>query len=143
MHFLESEYFGNTLQAWLIAAATITIVYFALRVVLGVVIRRLTEVAARTISQFDDVAGVTIQATRWWYLIVVALWIAAIPLVLTPRIRDGLEIVALLVTLVQVGLWAGTAIRSYVAGYGKRRIMEDPASVTTIRALGFGTTAVV
>jgi small-conductance mechanosensitive channel len=143
LDIFNREFYGNSLSTWSIALAVGIATYVALRLLRTLLVRQVNRLASRTTSGVDDVICEAIRATRWWYLATVGIWVGAMLLALPEFVRDRLGTLAILVTLAQIGIWGVVAIRSYVAGYSSRRLVDDPASVTTIRALGFLATVVV
>lgn len=143
MDAFDWVFYGNRVGTWLVALLTGGVAYFALHFLRGLLLRQLRRFAVRTNSGIDNVAADAIEATRWWYLTTVAIWVGAMPLALPDAVRDRIATVAILVTLAQIGIWGAAAIRSYITGYSDHRLAEDPASVTTIRALGFLATVIV
>jgi small-conductance mechanosensitive channel len=143
LDILDRVFYGNALSTWSIALAVGIATYVILRLLRTLLLRQVHRIAARTTTGVDDVICEAIRATRWWYLATVGIWVGAMLLALPEEQRDQLGTLAILVTLAQIGIWGVVAIRSYVAGYSRRRLVDDPASVTTIRALGFLGTVVV
>ena len=143
MNLLESRYLGNSLAQWLTALAAGAAVFAILLLFRKVLRRQVQRLSGRTRSDIDDVLVAVIGATRWWFLSAIAISAGTFPLVLPQGARDRLEIVVKLLTLVQIGIWGVVGIRAYVSGYTDRKMSDDPASVTTSRALGFLATALV
>jgi small-conductance mechanosensitive channel len=110
----ERALYGNTIAEW-IAAATITLgVYFGLWFVRGVVKRRheryLTAAHPTPVRLLAYLAGNTKQIL----FLGLALYAANESLTLPLKIERGLRNVALLLVLLQAGLWAGRALRFYL-----------------------------
>jgi small-conductance mechanosensitive channel len=141
--FLDWSFYDNSVGRWLIAAAVGVAAYAVLFLVRRVLVRQLRRISARTATEIDNVAADATRATRWWFLAVIAVWIATHLLLLPDPVRDRVGTVAALVTLAQIGIWGAVGIRGYVEAYSKRKLVDDPASVTTIRALGFLGTVIV
>jgi small-conductance mechanosensitive channel len=141
--FLDVAFYGNTVERWIIALAGGLIAWGLLVLVRRLLVRQLNRMSGRTTNDVDDMAADAVSATRWWFIATVAIWVATLLLVLPEPVRDRIGTVAALVTLAQIGIWCSVAIRRYVAGYTNRKLADDPASVTTIRAIGFLGTVLV
>ncbi|HEX2209428.1 MAG TPA: mechanosensitive ion channel family protein [Longimicrobium sp.] len=138
MRFLEWTFYGNSAGAWvaaLFALAGAVAVLLASRLVL---LRGLRRIATRTHNTWDDAFVATAHATRWWFSLLISLWIASRLLVLPPRVRETIDLIAILALLLQIAVWGRAAILTYVEAYTGRTVVEEDApSVTTVRALGF------
>lgn len=137
MAFLEWSFYGNPVSAWLMACLVALLAFAALYLARRILRRQLERLVARTRTNIDDIASEAVAATRTWYLVVLALWAGAMFLLLPEDLETVVGRVAALATLVQIGLWGAAAIRGYVVRYTREKVADDPASVTTIRALGF------
>lgn len=137
MRLLDWTFYGNSAGAWLAALVALAGAVAALLAGRLILLRGLRRVAARTHNTWDDAFVATARATRVWFALLVSLWIASRVLVLPPRVREMVDLVAILALLLQVAVWGRAAILSYVEGYTGRTLVEDAPSVTTVRALGF------
>lgn len=137
MTFLEWTFYANPVRAWLVALGIAIVVLMALRLGRLVTERQLLRLAARTETDVDDVVVSAIKQTRVWFLVIVSLWTGSLALLLPEDLRDVLAVIAIIATLVQVGIWASAAIAGYIAAKSDRTLEVDPASVTTLRAIGF------
>ena len=125
MTFLELTFYENTARAWLLAAAAALLAIAGLLAIRSVLAHRLRILAE------------ALDATAYWFLIAVGIWAGTLVLVLPPALEVAIVTVVVLVLLVQTGLWISKGIEGWLASYTKRKIDEDPASVTTMRAVAF------
>src|SRR6187549_3046234 len=95
---LRSQWFGNSLQAWLTAAATATGIFVVLMLLRSAALSRLGKLAGRTTNNIDDMVVGVIEQTRTLVLLAFAIYIAALPLRLG-RVEPYLHTVAKLVLL--------------------------------------------
>ena len=137
MEFLRLVFFGNALLQWGIALLVALITFGVLYLLRRIVLAQLRRFVGQTEADIDDVATEAVSATRAWYLATVAIWAGTLFLTLPAAMRDRFATVVALVTLFQIGLWAAAAIRGYIARVTQKKLDDDPASITTIRALGF------
>ncbi|MFQ5875775.1 MAG: mechanosensitive ion channel family protein, partial [Dehalococcoidia bacterium] len=137
MQFLDARFFGNTVQQWLIGLLVGVVTLVAVRLFEKVVIRRLAAVATRTETHWDDLVAYVLQQTKLSFLVVVGVYAAALVLVLPERVRAILTGVTVIALVIQGGFWASGAITFSLDRYRERQLKEDPASVTTMNAVGF------
>lgn len=137
MEFLDWMFYGNTVRSWAVAVLIGLTVIVALRLAQSIVQRQLARLAARTATEIDDVLQAAVGTTRGWFMLIFAVWAASLTLALPPGWATAIGTVTLLATLVQIGLWGTTVIRTYVRIQAVRRVEVDAASVTTIKAIGF------
>ncbi|NIM02033.1 MAG: mechanosensitive ion channel family protein, partial [Acidobacteria bacterium] len=69
---------------WLIAAAIFVLALIALKVVRGVLERRLARLVERTKTDIDDLALDLVRKTRFFFPFIVALYAGVQPLALPP-----------------------------------------------------------
>ena len=139
----EWEFYGNSLLSWLVALGAAVVAFAALYGLRSLILRQLRRLGGRTRTDVDDVASEGVAATRNWYLAGLALWVGTLFLVLPASLEQKLSQIVALATLAQIGLWGVAGVRGYVGRYSERKLADDPASVTTVRALGFLATVLV
>lgn len=137
MQYLELTFYHNSVGEWILAILVLLVVYSALELARALLVRHLARLAKRTATFLDNAAVAALLASRRWFFLIVATGFASQLLELPATVREGIERVALLAFLLQLAIWGGTAIRTYVQEYSTARMEEDAASVTTVRALAF------
>ena len=106
MDFLNNEYLGNTVQAWLIAAALAVIVFILVRTAIGIVLKRLSAIASKTDTDIDDMVAELLDKTRFLFVALLALYAGSLSLTLAPEVSDLLSTVLVLGFLAQGAFWA-------------------------------------
>ncbi|MGH7615716.1 MAG: mechanosensitive ion channel family protein [Gemmatimonadaceae bacterium] len=135
---LGSQWYHNSLQAWLTAALTAVGGFAALVLVRRVVVSRLGALASRTTTRIDDMFVDVVAETRRWVLAVFAIYFALLPLAL-PKIDDYLHPAAKLVLLWQAALWGSAGIGFWAKHYTDHRTASnDRTSIAMISAVGVG-----
>lgn len=137
MKFLQWMFYGNSAGAWLAALLALAAAVAGLLAARLVLLRGLRRIARRTHNLWDDAFVATAHATRWWFSLLISLWIASRLLVLPQRVRETIDLIAILTLLLQIAVWGRAAILTYVETYTGRTVVETAPSVTTVRALGF------
>jgi small-conductance mechanosensitive channel len=132
----QTVVYGNGVDRWLVAIAIAVAVALALRVIKSVLRRRAAKTAAEQRTEWFLILADLVGRTRWWFQLILALYVGSLALVLPVRVADAVESVAVVTLLVQTAIWAGALISAAVDHYARRR-EADASSVTTISALGF------
>lgn len=135
---LGTEWYHNSLQAWLTAALTAAGGFVVLVLLRRLVSSRLAALAARTTNHIDDMFVDIIGETRRWVLAAWALYFALLPLTL-PKVEPYLHPAAKLILLWQTALWASAGVTFWVKHYMQHRTTtNDRASIAMISAVGVG-----
>jgi len=137
MDILTIPFYGNTLRTWFIALLVMVAIAAALRVLRALGIRYLSRLAAQTDTTWDDAVVAVLRRTKWLFLLIIALFAGSLVLTLPERVRGIANTVTVIALLAQCGLWLNEAIGFWLENYRKRKLKEDPASVTTINAVSF------
>ncbi|MDQ3949015.1 MAG: mechanosensitive ion channel family protein [Gemmatimonadota bacterium] len=142
--FLDRSLYGNSLRAWLVAAAAFVVALGVLLLVRRLLAYRLGALALRTTNIVDDLGAEVARRTRLYFLVALAVAIGARFVVLPQRIADTLDKAIALVVLLQAALWGTAAIAFYVARYiERRRETLEASNAWAIRALGVAARVVV
>ncbi|MGH7491427.1 MAG: mechanosensitive ion channel family protein [bacterium] len=134
---LDRTYFNNTLGTWLAAALAglaALVIFLIARVIIK---RRMRALAETTITQIDDFIVELLQRTRPFFLLTLALYAGTRPLTLPERVESFIQQLAIILSLLQVGIWSNHSITFWMRRYVRERVTQDAASVTSITTLGF------
>lgn len=135
--WLRFELWNNTVLRWLMALLVAVLAWSVLRLVMGLLRRRVRRFAEGTKTHWDDGIIATLNNTKGWFLLVVALYFASLVLIMPDQARNVVETVAVLALLLQAALW-GNQFMMFAIEHGMRERREtDPAAATTISALSF------
>jgi small-conductance mechanosensitive channel len=133
---LDWQLYHNPLDAWLTAGGILVGVFVVLMIARMLVKRRLSRAEA-TRSSADDFLLDLLHRTRHFFFFFVALWFALMPLELPKTQVDRLHDVATVAFLLQIAIWGNGLIGFWVGRFTQRRNGVDPASLTTVTALGY------
>jgi small-conductance mechanosensitive channel len=134
---LEAQLYQNSLQAWAVAAAVAVGAWLLLSLVVGAVRGRLRRLATRTRTEWDDLVVHALGRTRSLVLMIVALWAGTSPLLLPPTAEKVIARFAIVLILVQVGIWFSAGLTYWLERYTRRELETDRGAATTVSALGF------
>jgi small-conductance mechanosensitive channel len=138
LDLLQSQWFDNSLQAWLIGAGTAVVSFVVLMLVRRALVSRIGKIAERTTNHLDDMVVGIVENTRPWVLVALSLYLGALPLQLGPFERY-LQTAAKLVVLWQAALWGGSAVSFWVTHYMRHRTTtNDRTSIAMVSAMGVG-----
>ncbi|MET0068307.1 MAG: mechanosensitive ion channel family protein [Candidatus Thiodiazotropha sp.] len=133
---LNLQLSGKPWEMWLVAIAVVAICYLFLKLLLGLVGRRLKRIAAGTETTIDDGIIKVIGNTQGWLLTILALYAGSLFAELPPRVMKIADNVLIIALLVQVGIWFNTGLIFALGMYRERKMKQDPASVTALNAIG-------
>jgi small-conductance mechanosensitive channel len=137
MDIFDTVVLGNTVQAWIIGAAAAIAIFIILRLAVRIINKRLSSIAERTETQWDNIITATLGKTKAVFLIFFAVFLASLTVGLSQQARGIVAVIMILALLVQGGIWANTVIRLGLRDYAQRRLAGDPAALTTMNAVGF------
>ena len=137
MEFFDTVLANNTVLEWIIAAGVALLVVALVEAAKAFIIRHLTRLAKRTANEFDDLAAAVIRRTRFFFVLALALIAGAQMVELQGQVRDVIQALVVLATLLQIGFWGNAAIEVGLGRYTARQMEEDAATATTVRFVGF------
>jgi small-conductance mechanosensitive channel len=137
MELLEISLLGNTVQRWLIALLVAVAAAVVLPIVKALVVRHLARIAERTETRWDDSAVALLRQTKGLFILILALFVGSLFLSLPERVQGITQAVVVIAVLVQGGIWLNAAILLWLENYRQRKLKQDPATVTTMTAVGF------
>jgi len=133
---LDRVLLGETLGTWLLAFGIGTLVYALLSVVRRVLLARLSRLASRTAIIWDDLFVHTLSRTRGAFVVALAVYAGSSVLILPPASRDALDLGAILVLLLQGGVWMSNALRFLVDRHQAIQMEQDRAGAGMLGAFG-------
>ena len=121
---------------WLIAGGLALILFICLIIIKAFVQRKLAQFAAKTKTQIDDVLVIFLKKTKFFLLLIIALYLASYSLNLPKTVADIFSSAFILILLIQGGLWGNGIIKFISDHYKREKLVADAASATTFSALG-------
>jgi small-conductance mechanosensitive channel len=138
LDLLDRRWYGATAKQWLIAAATLGAVYVVMAVLRRVLVRRLGALSVRTATDWDDLAVEMVRRTRPYFLALIAGYAATRAIPVPGDVARVLRAVAVVIVLLQAGVWGNGIIGFFVDRYMRHRATGDTGTRTTIQAVGYG-----
>lgn len=137
LHFLDRVWYGAPVKQWLLATVVLAVAYLVLALLRRAVVRRLEQLAARTATDWDDLATEIVRRTRPYFLVAIATYAATRVLAPPAEIARVLGAAAVIIVLLQAGVWGNGIISFGAEHYIKTRSGTDSGTRTTIRAVGY------
>jgi small-conductance mechanosensitive channel len=137
MQVLDSIYYDNTVQAWLIAAAIGVAVTLGLNLFVAILARRLRTISERTSNDIDDIAVSVIDRTKFLFLLFLGVWAGSRALVLPSAVHWAIRLFGVIAVVLQVAAWGSVAISSGIRRQVRLKLEADPGTATAMNALGF------
>lgn len=135
MPFPELMIFGNSLTRWMIALLTVATVLGSVALWRWIVSHRVRPMAMLTDTFLDDVAVVLAEATSSVIVVLLAIFAGTLVLKLPDAARQPLGSAAVILFLVQVGLWGRALIERWTRRYQERNIATNAAGAGTARLM--------
>lgn len=133
---LQTELFGNPVQAWLYALLVLLFTAVALRLLLRFLVERLTTLAERSATQINDLAVAMLDQIRWWVLLILGMYAASRFLIIPEHPANWLQNAAIIVVMVQLGLWCSGFVNHWIDRTRQRRMANSPGGATGLFAIG-------
>ncbi len=122
---LAQEYFGNSLQTWLLAAGILLFVAVVLRILKSALVSRLRKIAVRTSTQLDDAWLQVVEATAWFFYFAAGAAVAERVLTVADELENGLRIGLMVLLGVQCAIWAQTLVSAGMQVWMQRQEAEQ------------------
>jgi small-conductance mechanosensitive channel len=135
MDFLSRTFYGNTFETWGIVLVASLAGFIVLRVVKGLVLRRLRKLARRTSTPLDDMLVVLLAGLKPLFLLVLALYVGSHFLSLPGRTEAIVARVMILALLWQGAVWAGRLFDFWRRRSEDKAGAEDSGRRTSLAAL--------
>ncbi|MGB5276816.1 MAG: mechanosensitive ion channel family protein [Gammaproteobacteria bacterium] len=137
LDFLNQTFFNTPLREWLIAVTTVLLVFVLLRLVKRIAANRLTVLAEKTETHWDNAVVDAIKQTKTVFLLVTSLYLGSLFLQLPDRVQSIFQILFIIVLLLQSGIWLTAITTTVMEQYRQRALERNPAAATSITAIAF------
>lgn len=128
---------GSGVQAWLCAAAWVLGAVLLMKIILPLVIRRISKWAGATSTHWDDAVVDALRAVRWFLVALVALHPASSGLALNAVAQRWVSGVATVAFFLQLALCASAFIRGWISNVRNQSLEKDPSTTSALSILSF------
>lgn len=139
MSFLQLTFYSNTLLTWMTALLVMLAALLVLRIVKGIIARRLIAFARRTETRLDDLFAELVAKTKLFFLLILSIYAGSMILTLPDRIVTFLEYATVIAFLIQAGIWGSRCVVYLVSTYVKlegEEVGRPAASQTALIFIG-------
>lgn len=136
-NFLAYPFWGNVVLDWLFASVTSVLALFLIRIIIRVGVTRLTSFTKQTSTILDDAVVRELTGTHDLFILIIALFLGSLFLQLSEQIQTVVSTIASIALIIQGGLWINNVGIFWLKQESIRRRETDPATITTINAVGF------
>jgi small-conductance mechanosensitive channel len=133
----ELTFLQNNLNDWLLAIIVTAAGMLLLMLFRRFIGRRLVAIASSTKSKLDDDLVDVLGHTHGLFLFLLSLYLGLRFLELPPRIGSIIDSIIMIALFIQAGLWVAALLKLALDRYGEKQLAENPASATTLSAIGF------
>jgi small-conductance mechanosensitive channel len=133
---MDLDLSDKPIEMWLLAIAVTIFGFLLLKLVVGLLTRRLDRLSESTSTSIDDGIVAVIKKTKWWLLAVLALYAGSLFTALSERIGQVLDKTLVIALLLQLGIWSSAALKFSLELYRRKQMKKDPAGVTAVNAIG-------
>ncbi len=137
MKVLETVYYGNSLTAWLAAAAVVVAIVLGLQLLKSLLVERLGKSAQRTRIILDDIVVELVRRLRSFFFIALAVYLTSLLLDIPARAAHLIYLVMVIALLAQLAMLGNASIDFWVTRHTARHIANNSEGTTTIAALGY------
>ncbi|MBK5189535.1 MAG: mechanosensitive ion channel family protein [Gemmatimonadaceae bacterium] len=120
---------SNTLTAWITAVITVAAVFSAFYA-FKTFIRRRQKRSVVPPSHLQALIRNLGKRTRWYFILVVALWAGSLALTLNPHHEHIWHLVVMIVVLIQAGIWAGGLVLFWSERIAEHRAADAGTRMT-------------
>jgi small-conductance mechanosensitive channel len=133
--FLNTNFYNNTGQEYLIALLIFIVVIVLLKLLKDIVIKKLQKLAKKSKTHIDDIVTDVLATINWPFYVYFALYGATRFLTITPPIVDRILFFLLLIVIVYyIGKAAQALIDHFINMHAERR--KDKGGESILRVLG-------
>ena len=130
-------FLGNNLKSWLIAIVVFVLAILVIKLLKHVIVNRLGKLAEKTTTEWDNNIVNAMNLTKFWFILLLAIFVASIPLSLPEKFHTIIKNAAIIALLIQAGIWLSDVIVNHLEQHRQKQLKINPAGVTTLNAIGF------
>lgn len=135
--WLKSEFYDNSVLQWIIAGVVWLVALLVVKILNSAIRSRARKVAERFQAAWAEGIADLLTGTRFWFLLLLALYLGTLVLVLPDRVHAIAQSVVIIALVIQGAVWGSVLIAFWLNRFVKTRLETDAAGVTTMTALGF------
>lgn len=137
MEILSSQFYGNSLQSWLIALAVFALTVVGLHLLKELIKRRLVSSIRKSTTEIDEFFLPLLRQTKLWFFVVLGIYFGSLVLSLSDTDQTLINRILRIAFFIQLGFWGMGLITFYVNRGVSGKLDEDDGELaTTIDVFG-------
>lgn len=124
---LNEVWLGNPLSRWLIALGIFLMVTLVLWPIKRWIVSRMRILATKTDTLYDNLIVQVFKRTRFSFIALIGVWAGSRVLSLPAFLSASLEKIGVVVIVLQVALWATTALTEWLKIVGEKKAKDGEA----------------
>ena len=137
MTFLHKTLFDISVLDWSIAVLAAIVTFVVLSLIKKLVVRKVGAFAATTETKLDDLAVDLVKETKFFSLLMTALFVGSLVLTLPARVNLIIQKVLILTLIVQGSLWLNHVLSFWFNQILSKRVQDGATNATTRSILNF------
>jgi len=137
MEWLNALWENMDRDAWLVAAGVAAGTFLALRLVQWLVSRKVSRLAEKTETRWDDHVVSALGHTKFLFLVVLGVYAGSQTLELRPFVSAAVGTVTAIAVILQGGLWLSVILRRAIEQHRRHAEEDDPSRISTVSMIGF------
>jgi small-conductance mechanosensitive channel len=133
----ETEYFGNTAGAWIVAGGVALLVFFAILLLRRLIRSHYKRLLATPHAEFMEMPLHVASRTTGWFALIAALFAGLQMLQLPPKPARLVITIFTIAAFWQVGVWLTTGILAALDRKRARTLNVDRAAASSLGIIGF------
>jgi small-conductance mechanosensitive channel len=136
IRFYNTELAGNPLDRWLLALGAAVVLFLSLKLLFGVLTRRILGLSRKTVTIVDDLLAAALGSTKAFVLLLISIWGGArfLELEAAALYLDYLLFIAI---VLQLAIYANRVVSTYITYYTDARREDNPAAVSVVQGVSF------
>ena len=143
MEWARGEYFGNSILVWAVGAGVFLLVWGVLLIVRRVLTARVGRLAEDKKFTALDIARRVLDATKGWFLFIVAVFAGSRAWQLSTGIDTLIVKGVVIALLIQAGLWGARAALTFIEAKREAELHHNRGAVAAMDILSFVVRVVV
>jgi len=138
MALLETTFYHNPLERWLVAFGIAAAIWIVLLLLRQVVYRKLLAVSQRTASPLDDLLALLIRKIKPAFSLALAAYAASLSLSLPAGVSGLLRKLIFLAILLQAAVWGTEIVTFWIGRSGRKKGTDDASNKAALGLIHFG-----
>lgn len=140
MEILSTEFFGNTVQSYALAAGVAVLLFVLIDIPRRIVARRFEKLGAGKFIRWEQTLLILLRRTKLPFLYLVSAYAGLHLLHLPPKLITAIDKITFVALLLQICIWGSSVIKGWVEYDAGEQARLDGARAQSIRAIGFAAT---